>query len=252
MKESLIKIKNLKKYYTDKKQTIKALDDVSLDIGQQEIIGLLGTNGAGKTTLSTILATLHPPTDGDIEYQGKSIYHDINEYRQHIGFCPQKPNLNEDLTVEQILWAAGSYYDLPKIVIKKRMENLMDRYGLQNYRTSKPDVLSGGYAHRLLIARSRMHNPKLLILDEPTVGLDPQVRYKLWEDIKILRQEGISVILTTHYLEEADFLSDRVCILDQGKIKLIDTPQHLKSFYQKRTLEDVFIHLMEEETKNND
>ncbi len=248
MKEPLIKIKNLKKYYQADNQTIKALDGVSLDIGHQEIMGLLGANGAGKTTLSTIIATLHPPTSGDIEYKGQSIYRDINEYRRIIGFCPQKPNLNKDLTIEQILLFAGRYYDIPEPIVKKRMEELIDRYGLQKYRTSKPGILSGGYAHRLLIARARMHNPKLLILDEPTVGLDPQIRYKLWEDIKKLKQEGISVVLTTHYLEEADVLSDRVCILDQGKIKLIDTPQNLKSAYQKNKLEDVFIQLMEEET----
>ena len=180
-------------------------------------------------------------------YQGQSIYNDINNYRYIIGFCPQKVNLNRDLTIDQILYFAGSYYCLPKKLILERREELITQFQLQEYRTEKPDILSGGYQHRVLIARALMHRPKLLILDEPTVGLDPHIRRNLWEIIRGLKEHGVSVILTTHYLDEADFLSDRICILDKGKIKLIDTPQNLKTAYDKRTLEDVFIKLMEEE-----
>lgn len=247
MKKVLIQIRHLKKYYDIGRNIIKALDDISLDIYEQEIVGLLGANGAGKTTLSSILATLHPPTSGDVLHNEQSIYNDINEYRCIIGFCPQKPNLNKDLTVEQILLFAGRYYAMSESLIKERMEELIDRYQLGAYRKLKPDVLSGGYVHRVLIARALMHEPKLLILDEPTVGLDPHIRHTLWENIRNLKNHGISVLLTTHYLDEADVLSDRVCILDKGKIKLIDTPENLKIAHQKSSLEDVFIKLMEEE-----
>lgn len=114
---------------------------------------------------------------------------------------------------------------------------------------SKPEVLSGGYKQRVVIARSLMHNPKLVILDEPTVGLDPHIRHQLWESIRELKNEGVTVILTTHYLDEAEILSDRICILDKGIIKLIDTPENLKSIHQQSKLEDVFIKLMHEETE---
>jgi ABC-2 type transport system ATP-binding protein len=129
----------------------------------------------------------------------------------------------------------------------ERREELIAQFQLQEYRTEKPDILSGGYLHRVLIARALMHRPKLLILDEPTVGLDPHIRRNLWETIRALKKYGVSILLTTHYLDEADFLSDRICILDKGEIKLIDTAQHLKEAHKKSTLEDVFIQLMGEE-----
>jgi len=247
MQTELIQIQHLSKQYRIGKRVIKALQDISLDIYEAEIVGLLGVNGAGKTTLSSIIATLHPPTSGNVLYQGQSIYNDINDYRYIIGFCPQKTNLNRDLTIDQILYFAGSYYCMPKKLILERREELIAQFQLQEYRTEKPDILSGGYQHRVLIARALMHRPKLLILDEPTVGLDPHIRRNLWEIIRGLKEYGVSILLTTHYLDEADFLSDRICILDKGKIKLIDTPQNLKTAYNKSTLEDVFIKLMKEE-----
>jgi len=247
--KELIKIRNIKKHYKIANQTIKALDDITLNIYESEVLGLLGANGAGKTTLSSILATLHPPTSGDIEYKDVSIYRDISKFRFHMGYCPQKPNVNKDLTVEQILYFAGKYYLMPDKEVNKRVEELINLYQLEKYRKLKPGILSGGYLHRLLIARALIHKPKVLILDEPTVGLDPHVRYKLWENIKDLKNRGVSVILTTHYLDEAEILSDRICILEKGKIKLIDTPKNLKNIYKKGRLEDVFIKLMEEETE---
>lgn len=245
----LIKIIDLKKYYVEKHKATKALDGISLDIYKGEIIGLLGANGAGKTTLSSILATLHPATDGQILFNGNSIYKDINNYRRKIGYCPQKPNLFNDLTIKQNLYFAGKFFDLSEEEINKKINYFSIKYQLEDYLNSKPDVLSGGYKQRVLIARSLMHNPKLLILDEPTVGLDPHIRHQLWETIRELKKEGVTVILTTHYLDEAEILSDRICILDKGKIKLIDTPTNLNSIYQKSRLEDVFLQLMHEETE---
>ena len=249
MENILLKIKNLKKYYCQKKKTTKALDDVSLDIYKGEVLGLLGVNGAGKTTLSSILATLHPPTDGDVSWNGQSIYKDINEYRKMIGFCPQKPNLIFDLTVKQNLLFAGRYFGLPEDQVQQRMKKLVEKCELSDYLDSDPDSLSGGYKQRVTIARSLMHNPRLLILDEPTVGLDPHMRHHLWEEIRNLKKDGVTIILTTHYLDEAEILSDRICILDKGKIKLVDTPENLSSVYQKSRLEDIFLQLMKEETE---
>ena len=249
MNNILIKIIDLKKYYVDKTKTTKALDGISLDIMKSEVIGLLGANGAGKTTLSTILATLHPATEGEVLFEDKSIYDDINNYRHHIGYCPQKPNLFNDLTVKQNLYFAGKFFDVPEDQITKKINDFSEKYELGNYLDSKPDVLSGGYKQRVLIARSLMHNPRLLILDEPTVGLDPHIRHQLWETIRELKKAGVTIILTTHYLDEAEILSDRICILDKGKIKLIDTPTNLNSAYQKSRLEDVFLQLMHEEAE---
>jgi ABC-2 type transport system ATP-binding protein len=240
MNNILLKIKNIKKKYATK----EALKGVSLDIYKGEILGLLGVNGAGKTTLSSIIATLHPPTEGDIEFEGASIYADIATYRYTIGFCPQRPNLNPELTLEQNLRFSGSYYGMSQEAISTRLEQLVKQFDLQQYLDQKANVLSGGYKQRFMIARALMHNPQLVILDEPTVGLDPHIRRQLWQQIRDLKTLGVTVILTTHYLDEAEQLSDRVCVLDNGLIKLIETPDKLKADFKMNNLEDVFIALM--------
>lgn len=240
----LLRINNIKKKYGAK----EALKGVSLDIYKGEIFGLLGVNGAGKTTLSSIIATLHPATEGDIEYEGRSIYGDIAAYRYKIGFCPQKPNLNPELTLEQNLRYAGSYYGMTKEEIDTRLAQLVKQFELEQYLHQKANVLSGGYKQRFIIARALMHNPQLVLLDEPTVGLDPHIRRQLWQQIKDLNKLGVTVILTTHYLDEAEQLSDRVCVLDKGLIKLIDTPDKLKADFKMNNLEDVFIALMDANT----
>lgn len=247
MENVILKIQNLKKYYKVGSRTIKALEDVSLDIRKGEIISLLGVNGAGKTTLSSIIVTLHPLTGGDILYEGKSIYSHLNEYRKIIGFCPQKPNVMRDLTVEENLTFSGMYYGLPRHEVRKRVDELIKKYDLCKYRNMRPYVLSGGYMRRLLIARSLMNNPKILVLDEPSVGLDSNVRRKIWDDIKTLKDSGVTVILTSHYLDEVEVLSDRVVLLHKGRVKLIDTPNNLMRDFKKSRLEDVFVQLIEEE-----
>jgi len=251
MKNILLKLVAIKKQFKTGQTIIKALDGVSFDIYSGEIISLLGVNGAGKTTLSSILATLHPATSGDILINGHvSIYKNLYGYRHMIGFCPQQINLDGDLTVQQNLIFAGRYMGMPESAIKVQLDFLLKKYGLERYKDSKPDILSGGYARRVLIARSLMHRPQLLILDEPTVGLDPHIRLQLWETIIELKNQGVTVVLTTHYLDEAEFLSDRIVVLDKGKVKLIDTPEGLKTAYQKSRLEDVFIQLIKEEVGN--
>ncbi len=241
MSNVLLHVKNVKKSYGEK----EALKGVTLDIYEGEIFGLLGVNGAGKTTLSSIIATLHPPTHGDVLYKGASIYKDVMRYRLQLGFCPQKPNLNDMLTLEQNLAFAGRYYGMSEECIHKRIETLTQQFDLGAYLSMTSSALSGGYRQRFMISRSLMHNPRLLLLDEPTVGLDPQIRRQLWTIIKELKNAGVTVLLTTHYLDEAEQLSDRVCILDQGQVKLIDTPDKLIADFKQKNLEDVFVSLME-------
>jgi ABC-2 type transport system ATP-binding protein len=249
-KNVLIKIQNVDKLYLHKKKkkiSLKAVNNVSLELYEGEVFGLLGVNGAGKTTLSSIISTLIKPTSGDILWKGKSIYKDLYNYRKIIGFCPQKQNLDENLTLEQNLIFQGRYYGMNVSDIKSRIEYLNKKFGFEKYIKLKADILSGGYRQRFLIARSLMHSPKFLILDEPTVGLDPHIRRKLWDTINLLKNEGMTIVLTTHYLDEAEQLSDRVCVINDGKVLLTDTPENLLLDLKKKNLEDVFLHLIKEQ-----
>ncbi len=243
MNKVILSLQNITKTYQSGGKAFNALDGVSFDILRGEIFGLLGVNGAGKTTLSSILATLHPPTAGDILYNGTSIYANINEYRNALGFCPQTQNLDHALTVEENLIFAGRYLLMPKDSIEKQTSNLMQKLELTRYKDFSISQLSGGTKQRVLIARALMHNPKIVILDEPTVGLDPDIRRKLWHIIKDLKEMGITVILTTHYLDEAEVLSDRVCILHKGRVSLIESVAELKEKHKMAKLEDIFLQL---------
>lgn len=245
-KKILLKIKDITKTYNSIPQN-HALKGVTLDIFEGEVLSLLGVNGAGKTTLSSIISTLHPATSGDIFYNDQSIYNDVTDFRRIIGFCPQKPNIDEMLTIKENLLFAGRYFNMPEATIKQRSLDLMEKFQLLKYADAKGSILSGGYKQRFILARTLMHSPKLVILDEPTVALDPHIRRNLWEIIKSLKNDGVTILLTTHYIEEAEILSDRVCILDKGVIKLIDTPENLKKNFSQSNLEDVFIKLLQEE-----
>lgn len=248
---TLLSLRGIAKQYGVGPRARMALKDVTLDIYKGEILSLLGVNGAGKTTLASIIVTLNPPTAGTILHEGKSIYDDVPTYRRIIGFCPQKPNVNPMLTIEQNLMFAGRFYGLSAEETKTRVVALMKRFELTTYAENTIDTLSGGYKQRFLIARALVHKPRLVLFDEPTVALDPHVRHEVWALIKELKAEGVTVILTTHYLDEAEALADRVCILDEGVIKLIDTPANLKAAHQKDRLEDVFIKLINE-SKNSE
>jgi ABC-2 type transport system ATP-binding protein len=243
MQSPLLKIIDVTKNYGD----YQALKGVSLDLYPGEIVSLLGVNGAGKTTLSSIIGTLRPLTSGDIIFNGASIYADIVAYRSNIGFCQQKPNLNNYLTLRENLQFAGRYFDMTDEQIDGAIAQLARQFNFEKYLDKNPMVLSGGYKQRFMLARSVMHKPKLIILDEPTVALDPHVRHQLWDYIKLLKKNNMCILLTTHYLDEAEALSDRVCVLEQGKVRLIDTPANLMKSFQKGSLEDVFVHLMKEE-----
>ncbi len=245
MSTKFLEIVNIEKQFDEK----KALRGVTLTLEEGAIVGLLGVNGAGKTTLSSIIATIIPPTAGDIFFEGDSIYKNIARFRKNIGYCPQQANLNNQLTVEQNLIAHGRYFGMSYKKSVARCKELAHTLLFTEYLDFIPSKLSGGYKQRVSIARALMHNPKLVILDEPTSSLDPHIRKQLWEVIKGLKKEGIAVLLTTHYIEEAEELSDYVCVLDKGLVRLTGTPKDLIKTFSKKNLEDVFIQLAQEQEK---
>jgi ABC-2 type transport system ATP-binding protein len=236
----ILSVQNIVKTYPG---PVHALLGINLDIYAGEVLSLLGVNGAGKTTLSSILATLHPATSGDVLYNGVSIYKNLVSYRGDLGYCPQHANLDGFLTVRENLIFAGRYFLMPYDEIVQRADLLMEQFGLIRYANATVQSLSGGYQQRLSIARALMHKPRVVILDEPTVGLDPHIRRQLWDIIRKLKEGGITVIITTHYLDEAEALSDRACILHRGKILLTDTISALKKTNDQKHFEDIFIDL---------
>lgn len=235
-----LEIANISKKYGEK----IILNKVSFSIFEGEIFSLLGVNGAGKSTLSNILCGITKATSGDILYKNYSIYSDINEYKKNIGYCAQKPNLNNYITLEENLYFAGQAFGLCKDIINENIEKIAIILDIKSYLKSYDALLSGGYRQRFMIARSLMHHPRLLILDEPTVGMDPHIRRNLWDAIKLLKSQGITILLTTHYLDEAEVLSDRVCFLHNGSIQLIDTPANLLQNFKQNNLEDVFVEFL--------
>lgn len=221
----LIEIKNL----TKKFQGFTAVDDVSLEIREGEIFGLLGPNGAGKTTTLSILATLLPPTSGTALINGFDAVKQPTRVRRCIGFVFQDPSSDDLLTGRENLYLHALMYGVKGSEIDTRIDEglrLVDLTDKQNIRMRK---YSGGMRRRLELARGLLHSPKILFLDEPTLGLDPQTRENIWKYIKKLSTEHkITIILTTHYMEEADMLCDRVAIIDHGKVVALDTPADFK------------------------
>lgn len=246
MSKPILEIQNLVKTYTRNGQEQRALDDISLKIRKGEVFCLLGINGAGKTTLSSILATIHPPTSGSILFEEKSIYDNLTRYRSSLGYCPQQQNLDDDLTVLENLIFAGRYFLMTPEKIDERIKALLKKFDLESHKNCSIDELSGGNRQRLLLARALIHEPKIIILDEPTIGLDPEIRKMLWDRIIWLKTLGITIILTTHYLDEAEYLADRVCILNHGKVLLVESLKELKQRHAQAKLEDIFLNLMKE------
>lgn len=245
MSSILISIKNITKKY-DIRDVLKS---ISFDIYSGEIVSLLGINGAGKTTLSNIIATLKKPTSGDIFYNGFSIYKNLEEYRRIIGYCPQTIPIHEKLTIYEALYYSGCLYGMSKEESNLRTLELIQLFELKNHSTKIISNLSGGLKQRVGIARSLLHNPKLIILDEPTVALDSNIRKQLWELLKQLKYSGVSILLITHYLEEAEYLSDKIILLNEGKISSITNPKEFMLKYLSSTLENAFSKFLEDSNK---
>lgn len=228
----MLEIKSLKKNFVSKNKQGKniektAVKDLNLTIDEGEIFGLLGPNGAGKTTTIRMLTMLTKPTAGEILYKGKDIFSDELNVKKYIGVVPQHINFDQDLTVWENMELHGRLHHIPKSQRHARIEELLNYVELQDRVNDKVKSLSGGMKRRLLIVRALMHNPKILFLDEPTVALDPQVRRRIWDLIRRLPKDGVTVVLTTHYIEEAENLCNRVAILNKGSLIKLDTPKAL-------------------------
>ncbi|MBI2664688.1 ATP-binding cassette domain-containing protein [Candidatus Woesearchaeota archaeon] len=234
----VIEAKNL----TKKFPSVVAVDSVSLRINEGEIFGLLGPNGAGKTTLISMLTTLLRPTSGSAVVNGYDVRKNAHDVRASIGLVFQETVLDLDLTAYDNLDFHARLYSIPKSVRNSRITEAAKLVGLDRDLFRKAESFSGGMKRRLEVARGVLHTPKVLFLDEPTLGLDPQTRRKVWEYISQLRKK-VTVLITTHYMEEADYLCDRVAIMDRGRIVALGAPDKLKSSLRSRkpTLEDVFI-----------
>lgn len=252
MSEVIIQVKNLVKKYED----LEAVKGISFDVHKGEIFGLLGPNGAGKTTTLEIMETLREKTGGEVIIDGLSIDKDQNEIKRIIGVQLQSAGFYPNLYLYELIELFAGLYNVE--VNPDEMLNLVD---LMEKKKSKFKELSGGQKQRFSICTTLINKPKIIFLDEPTTGLDPQARRNLWELIKIIKSEGTTIMLTTHYMDEAEVLCDRVGIIDNGQIVIIDTPDNLiddliKTGFERpkllklATLEDVFLNLTGKELRD--
>ncbi len=222
---SVIEVEDLVKRYA--KQQNNAVDGISFGVRAGEIFGLLGPNGAGKTTTIGMLTTRISVTSGAALVSGVDVAADPVRARARISAVPQKMTLDRAMTARQNLLFHAAYHDLPRRASRSRADELLEAFDLTGQAGTKPDFMSGGQQQRLMIARALMHQPDVLFLDEPTTGLDPQVRRWLWDRVRRMRDAGAAIVLTTHYLEEAAELSDRLGIIDHGTLIALDTPAAL-------------------------
>jgi len=218
---------------------IVAIDALDLAVGEGELFGLLGPNGAGKTTTIGILTTRVRPTAGEATVAGANVVSEPTSVRRRIGVVPQRPNPDRGLSVLENLIFHAAYFGIPRAEAAKRSEQLLERLGIAERKNGRVDQLSGGQQQRLMIARALTHDPRVLFLDEPTVGLDPPARLALWDILRELHRQGRTIIMTTHSMEEADQLCDRLAIIDQGKLLALDTPANLKAKAPGDTLVEV-------------
>ncbi|MFO7795270.1 MAG: ABC transporter ATP-binding protein [Promethearchaeati archaeon] len=222
--EIAFEVNNLQKYFDD----VKAVDGISFKVKRGECFGFLGPNGAGKTTTINVLACYMKPTNGEAKVAGYDVVQETESVKKHIGMCPQENIFYEELNVYENLMFFGKMYEVDKSVLSQRANNLIQKVGLEDKIKTRSEKLSGGMKRRLNLIISLVHDPDILFLDEPTAGLDPQSRRLIWDYIFELKERNKSIFLTTHYMEEADILSDRLAIIDHGKIIAEGTPEHLK------------------------
>jgi ABC-2 type transport system ATP-binding protein len=219
---------------------VVAVDNVSFNVMEKEIFGFLGPNGAGKSTMVQILTSQLPSSSGTAQIFGCDIVK-AGTIRSLVGIVPQELSLNELLTAKQNIFFYGTLYGVPRKKIEEKAEKLLSIMGLQHRKNDLVKKFSGGMKQRLNIILALLHNPKVLFLDEPTTGLDPQARRRIWEFIKDINEHGTTVFLTTHYMEEADHLCDRIAIIDEGKIIAMDTPFELKKKLRRESVVEIKI-----------
>jgi lipooligosaccharide transport system ATP-binding protein len=221
--EGLIKARDL----TKKFGSFTAVDHINFDVYKGECLGFLGPNGAGKTTTVRMIYCFSPVTEGDLSVAGMNVSTHSGEIKRMVGVAPQEDNLDPDFTVIKNLQVYARYFDISKAEAAKRAIELLKFFQLEEKQTKSIDELSTGMKRRLIIARALINQPQILLLDEPTTGLDPQGRHIVWDEIRSLLKQGVTIILTTHYMDEAAALCDRVIIIDNGKIIETGVPQKL-------------------------
>ena len=238
----MLLVDQLRKTYPAARKTaaVEAVRGISFEVRQGEFFGLLGPNGAGKSTTLGCITTLVRPTAGRVLVNGVDVVAQSAEAKRLLAVVPQQRNLDRDLSVREVLTYHGRYFGLPAEIRERRADALLAEMQLEDKRDAKPPTLSGGMQQRLMIARALMHEPKVLLLDEPTTGLDPQARRQLWDTLGALHARGTTIILTTHYMEEADRLCERIAIIDHGVFLTCDTPAALKRSLPASRILDVW------------
>ena len=235
MTQDMIVAKNLTKKYED----FIAVDGINFTVKRGEAFGLLGPNGAGKSTTMRMIASTSQRTDGELQILGKDPNTSGPEIRAHLGVVPQQDNLDFELKVWENLYIYGRYFGLARKFVKTKIEELLAFAQLEDKRNVKTDALSGGMKRRLTIARALVNEPEILMLDEPTTGLDPQARHVLWDRLFRLKEQGVTLVITTHYMDEAEQLCDRLIVMDKGKIIAEGAPAQLIKDYSSREVLEV-------------
>ncbi|ACL16592.1 ABC transporter related [Methanosphaerula palustris E1-9c] len=228
MRESIIRIEHLSKVFPSKQGPVAAVDDISFEVKRGEIFGLLGPNGAGKSTLIRILTTLISPSSGAAFIDSYEVSASPEQIRGLIGVCPQNSTLDQELTAYDNLEFYGRLQNMEDRVLKPRIWQLLEMTGLQDRARSPVSTFSGGMKRKLEIVRAFIHKPDILFLDEPTIGLDPESRREVWQQIEQLNVEETTIILTTHYMDEAERLCNRIAFVDQGRLIALDTMENLR------------------------
>ena len=235
--DAVVRAVNLVKKYNG----LTAVDGISFQVIQGECFGFLGPNGAGKTTTMRMIYGFSAPTAGRLDVFGLPVGKHSREIKRRVGIAPQELSLDPDLRVLQNLLIYARYFDIPKAEARRRADELLNFFHIQDKKNEKLDHLSGGMKRRLLVARALINQPEVLVLDEPTTGLDPQSRHDMWERIRELKAKGVTTILTTHYMEEAEQLCDRILVIDYGKIVEEGRPSDLVKKHGVANLEGVFL-----------
>ncbi len=246
---SAIEVTHLKKTYKPRSKggaTVDALKGVSLTVPAGEFFALLGPNGAGKTTLIGVLTGLVQKSEGEVKINGISLDENPDLAKTYIGVVPQEMNFNFFEKVEDIVVDQAGYYGIPRAEALPKARKILDDLGLGDKKTEKAQNLSGGMKRRLMIARALIHEPKILLLDEPTAGVDVELRRGMWEYLRRINGEGVTIVLTTHYLEEAEQLSRHVAIINKGVVVADESTKALMERHEGQKLEDIFLKLIEE------
>ena len=235
MSEPLIRARGLTKTYGD----FVAVDGIDFDVAKGESFGFLGPNGAGKSTTMRIIGATSVRTSGTLTIMGKDPEVNGPQIRAHLGVVPQQDNLDVELTVSENIYIYGRYFGLSSSFIKEKIPELLEFAQLEEKKDTKVQTLSGGMKRRLTIARSLVSEPDILMLDEPTTGLDPQARHILWDRLFRLKEKGVTLLITTHYMDEAEQLCDRLIVMDRGKIMAENSPAQLIKDYSTREVLEV-------------